>query len=179
MGSCSLLVPVEAVDSYKTADIWKNFTITELPTDNTLTITGHESYSVILRFKESQSVSLTLISIHDWQINTVYFNEKDVTVEIVDEKYYSTPKISGANNLTIVAEQKVSGIETSLINNPEEKIKIITNTVTVEGLSESDEIMIVDINGNGICQGARHTVELQPGRMYIMDAKYQKFKFAL
>lgn len=178
-GTCSLLVPAEAVNNYKTADIWKNFTITELPADNTLTINGQEAYSVILRLKESQAVTLTLISDPDWQINTVYFNDKDVTTKIIDGKYYTTPKISGSNSLTIVAEQENSDVIATVINKPDVKIKIINNTVMIEGLSDNDEIMIADINGTGVYQGTRHTVELQPGRMYIMDAKYKKFKFAL
>lgn len=144
-----------------------------------LTVKGHESHSLTHYYKEGKPAKIDLTPSDGWQLYSLLFNGEDVTEEVTDNTY-TTPALSGANQLEVVMKSDV-GSDVNNVEIAQRKISFRKNGDSVEilNLEEGESISIYNADGTCEYQGCEHTVALDPNNVYILRTRKETLKFSL
>lgn len=183
--NATLFVPKGSVEAYKNSEYWKNFyNIYENPSSEPpmLTLSIEYPEGSVVKIKEEYNVSqvLNIAPVGGWYINTVTFNEENVTEDVDTDGNYVTPILTEDSRLSIVLAQYIypSGTTT-----PAEKttIKVFSsnNIITIEGADINSEVLIYDAWGYNIYSGIEKQINISLSGIYIVVVEGQTFKLII
>ncbi len=154
--------------------------VTFQKTQYSLSIKSAESGTVNQLYDFGSTPAFSFIPSLGWKVNTVYYNNVDVTSSLVNG-IYTVPAIS-ANALLNVSFVSTATSAPELINS---KVKVYsTNSkIIVEGTSKGELINIYTVNGEQIqsvkSQGERIVLPAQKNSVYLIKTENKAFKVIL
>lgn len=154
----TLNVPTGSLIPYSIEPIWKEFADMKesdfLGNDPTLTLKFPDG-SIVTTERAGRPVSLKINIPDGWKLVTALFNDTEVTDEISEQGYYTTPPLLEASVLSIVVGEN-SGILTSDTDTP--KLRAFNGTLYVGNLPEDAVVEICDVAGHLIFRGHASTI---------------------
>lgn len=175
-----LTVPYKCNDLYACRTGWGSFnTIIEMEMPSIyLTIKLPESGIITHKEVYDEVAELSFKANDGWQINTISFNEDDVTSQLDDEGNYTTPVLTEDATLSVVFEKIPTGIEPISMTND---IKVYAKDGFVEIIG-ADADSVVNINDTmGISKyiGKDNRIYLEDNGIYILTVEGRTFKFTM
>ena len=173
----SLLIDNHFTTDVITVDAELNVTFTKIQYE--LTIKSAENGSVILFCEYNDSPSLQIIPEVGWLLNSVYYNEVDVTNDVIDG-VYSVPTIieNGTLNISFVIDESTLASQLKSADN----IKVYNSSygVVVEGVSNGENVELYNINGvlleNQISKGSNLLFSASKNVIYLIRTSNKAFK---
>lgn len=159
------------------ADAELSITFTKIQYE--LTINSAENGSVVLFCEYSDSPSFKIVSEEGWRLHSVYYNEIDVTNDVVDG-VYSVPAIieNGTLNISFVTDESTLAPQLKSTGN----IRVYNSSygIVVEGLSNGENVELYNINGvlleSQISQGNRLLFSVPKNIIYLVRISNKTFK---
>lgn len=139
-----------------------------------------EGGSIDIEIEKGKTFSCFITPEKDWQINTVTFNGKDVTEEVIADYRYDTPVLRRDSELRVTFE-RVNGVEGINVKIPSAKVYVDNlGNVTIEGLETGIPILIYSVDGmlidSIISCGERDIVKLSQGGIYLIQTPAKTYK---
>ena len=144
----------------------------------TLCIKGAETHSTIHTYAEGTEAAIELRPEAGWTINTVLYNDEDVTSELRDNVFTTAP-LYGDNSLVIVLSQDITTEIEEIDAASLVSLSVTGNTVTISGLGETDLVTVNDLSGKVVYSGLEHEISLLAGNVYIIATPRKVFKLTL
>ena len=186
--NATLYVYENSSDIYMADEYWQNFfnvsTLSggeEIPPIY-LTIKYPESGIIIHKEDYNESVDLSIVANQGWKVNTVTFNDEDVTSELDEEGNYTTPVLTTDAVLAVVFEKENEGGTTEIVtlSTPNDvKVYVSDSAVNIVSAEENSEVVIYDIIGNVIYRGTEKSIPINQCGVYILTIANKTFKFAI
>lgn len=122
-------------------------------------------------------VNMKLTPDEGYTINTVTLNGETCTH---DNGKICLPKLTHNSTLNIVfATETITGIESANVNSEHLKVAVLNHTISIEGLTENQEIRVYDTDGLLIKATTETTFELPESGIYILHIGHKTFKLAI
>lgn len=183
--NATLYVYENSKDSYTGHKIWQNFMIIN-------TIAGGEKITInlIVEYPESavikyqnfynSTAKFCITPVAGWSVNTISFNDEDITQALDENGYYTTPVLTEDSKIKIVTvknNDETTDI-TDILSSP---IKVYANKsiVTIIGAEESSEVSICDMWGKIVYTGTDKQITIESKGIYLLNVNSQIFKFII
>lgn len=148
--NATLYVPAGSVELYKADKTWSKFNSIEPITEPVyLTIKQAEGGCVKIPVSAGSKHTLTIIVENGWALNTVLYNDVDVTKQLVGNTY-ATPAITSDALLSVSYEQ-TTGVKENSFNSSEVKVFAQGNSIVVRGVEAGESIRVYTVDGK--CAG--------------------------
>lgn len=167
---------LSAADNIKTVDIV--FSKIEDPGEATLTVKGHDSHSFRHTYKAGTEAKIRIQNEDGWDLESVLFNDEDVTDRLDENNEFVTEPLHGHNTLSVVMSKSIV-TEAEEIDCTPVSVKVRDNTIEVIGLNDGETIQIYDLEGKTVYSGTLHTVSLPANSIYIITTPTKAFKITL
>ncbi|MDE5827429.1 MAG: hypothetical protein K2H57_07655, partial [Duncaniella sp.] len=137
--------------------------------------------SVDVEIEKHQTFSCIITPDEGWKINTVTFNNKDVTSDLTDNNRYTTPALTADSELRVTFENVDSSIATVGIDATVVKVYVDnTGLVTVEGAEPGQIISAYSVSGMLIdtvtSTGGIDTLRLYQHGVYLIKTPVKTYK---
>ena len=175
-----LTVPYKCNGIYAGRTGWGSFnTIIEMEMPSIyLTIKLPESGVITHKEVYDEVAELAFKANDGWQINTVSFNEDDITSQLDDEGNYTTPALTEDATLTVVFEKIPTGVEPLALTN-DIKVYAKDGFVEIVGTDADSVVNIYDTMGISKYIGKDNRIYLEDNGIYILTVEGRTFKFAM
>ena len=175
-----LTVPYKCNGLYAGRTGWGSFnTIIEMEMPSIyLTIKLPESGVITHKEVYDEVAKLAFKANDGWQINTVSFNDEDVTSQLDDEGNYTTPVLTDDATLTVVFEKIPTGVEPLALTN-DIKVYAKDGFIEVVGANANSVVNIYDTMGISKYVGIDNRIYLEDNGIYILTVEGRTFKFAM
>ena len=181
----TLHIPTGTMSLYTSFDGWRNFLNIEEMDDESnpisLTIMDATAGSTKIRVKKGDNYTLAFLPEKDWKLNSVTFNDEDVTSQLDDQGYFTTPSITTDAVLRVVYEQlntQVAGI-----NYQDVSMKAIKGGVRIDNANDGSICQVYTTDGKlvntAIISGNSITISIPEGQVYIVKVGGKTLKAAL
>lgn len=179
----TLYVPSEALDAYKSHEVWKKFfNIKALEEQLTLTIKYADGGVVKFLPAKGQSYELMVEPSEGWAVNSVTFDDLDVTSQLLNGKVFKTPAILKSCTLTVAFEQSGTLVR-SLSTGRNIRVLASGNNLVVKGILPGESVEVFSIDGKAICSkkasSSMVSMTVMPGQIYIVRTADKTMKIAL
>lgn len=139
-----------------------------------------EGGSIDVEIEKGKTFSCFITPEKDWQINTVTFNGKDVTEEVITDNRYETPTLRKDSELRVSFES-INGIEGVNVKIPSAKVYVDNlGYVIIEGQEAGIPILVYSIDGMLIDSitscGKRDIIKLSQGGIYLIQTPAKTYK---
>lgn len=163
---------------------WQNFF-------NITTIAGGEDLSIILSieypdgaiikhlYEYNQAATLNIIPAEDWSINTITFNDVDVTSELDDVNCYTTPQLTTDSRISIVVRKNEIPTNVESVSDSEIKVYVRNGVISIIGADDAQESVIYDIYGAILYKGMDKEICLDKKGVFLLCIDGKTFKFML
>jgi hypothetical protein len=178
--SATLIVPHNSAILYGERVGWKNFSnIIEFEDPKIyLTLKFPESGTITHKEIYEEAVDLSFKANEGWEINSITFNEEDVTAELDEDGNYTTPVLTADAILVVVFEKIDTSVEPiSEKNNI--KVYAYNGEVRIVGAEPQSEVSIYNSIGALVYKGNDKTIVLNGNGVYILTVEGRTFKFAM
>lgn len=175
-----LIVPYNCNGLYSGRTGWGSFnTIIEMEMPSIyLTIKLPESGIITHKEVYDEVAELSFKANDGWQINTISFNEDDVTSQLDDDGNYTTPVLTEDATLSVVFEKIPTGIEPLSMTN-DIKVYAKDGFVEIVGADADSVVNIYDTMGISKYIGKDNRIYLEDSGIYILTIDGRTFKFAM
>lgn len=175
-----LTVPYKCNGLYAGRTGWGSFnTIIEMEKPSIyLTIKLPESGIITHKEVYDEVAELSFKANDGWQINTVSFNEDDVTSQLDDDGNYTTPVLTEDATLIVVFEKIPTGVEPLTLTN-DIKVYVKDGFVEIVGANAESVVNIYDTMGISKYIGKDNSIYLEDSGIYILTVEGRTFKFAM
>ena len=116
-----------------------------------------------------------------WEINTVTFNDEDVTTELVDG-IYTTPEITEDSELSVVFVDIATSVY-SLYNTSDVKVYASQQTISIKGLQDNTPVIVYNPNGqmeyNKVAADYEMNININKNGVYLVKVGERTFKVVL
>ena len=178
--NATLTVPYNCSGVYAGRTGWGSFNnIVEMEMPKIyLTLKFPESGTITHKEVYEEAVDLSFKTNEGWEINSVTFNEEDVTAELDEDGNYTTPVLMADAILVVVFEKIDTSIE--LISEKND-IKVYANNgeVRIVGADAQSEVAIYNSIGALVYKGYDKTIAHNENGVYILTVEGRTFKFAM
>ncbi|MBQ2045868.1 MAG: leucine-rich repeat protein [Muribaculaceae bacterium] len=175
-----LTVPYKCNGLYAARTGWGSFNnIVEMEMPKIyLTLKFPESGTITHKEVYEEAVDLSFKANEGWEINSVTFNEEDVTAELDEDGNYTTPVLMADAILVVVFEKIDTSIEPISEKND---IKVYANNgeVRIVGADAQSEVAIYNSIGALVYKGYDKTIAHNENGVYILTVEGRTFKFAM
>lgn len=139
-----------------------------------------EGGSIDVEIEKGRTFSCSVAPEKEWQINTVTFNGKDVTEEVIANNQYTTPNLTRDSELRVTFEM-FNGVEGINATIPSAKVYLDElGNVIIEGLEAGTPISVYSVEGMLIDSlkscGERDLVKLSQGGIYLIQTPVKTYK---
>lgn len=133
--------------SYKLNNVTanENFYVSFSEKPITLTISHADNASLRTIINKGSSFTYEILPTLGWTINTVTFNNQDVTSQLVNNSY-TTPAITASSTLNISLQSPVSGVKALMSSNV--KVYSDGSNIIITGAETGETITIYTVNGS-------------------------------
>ena len=129
--------------------------------------------------KADEKYTIYIGSLGENRVNTVTFNGKDVTDEVVNG-YYTTPEIKGESVLSISFET-TTNVRSMSLNDV--KVSGYDGEISISNIDEPSDVAVYSVDGKlvGTIPSAFGSTSLQvtPDQLYIVKVGARTYKVAL
>ena len=145
-----------------------------------LTIQSAENGVSVLFTHYGDTPTLQFIASSEWELNSVLYNDVDVTSELVNG-VYKVPSISasGLLNVSFVS----SSLAVNSVDGPEVKVYGSARGFVVEGLPFGDDVQLYNTLGQLIDSATsfdkKIDLQAEKNNIYIIKTPYKSFKIFL
>ena len=178
--NATLTVPYNCSGVYAGRTGWGSFNnIVEMEMPKIyLTLKFPESGTITHKEVYEKAVDLSFKANEGWEINSVTFNEEDVTAELDEDGNYTTPVLMADAILVVVFEKIDTSIEPISEKND---IKVYANNgeVRIVGADAQSEVAIYNSIGALVYKGYDKTIAHNENGVYILTVEGRTFKFAM
>lgn len=139
-----------------------------------------EGGSIDIEIEKGKTFSCFITPEKDWKINTVTFNGKDVTEEVIADNQYETPALRNDSELRVSFES-INSVDEINVKIPSAKVYVDNlGNVTIEGLETGMPISVYSVDGmlidSVISCGKRDIVRLSQGGIYMIQTPAKTYK---
>ena len=184
--TCVLEVPAGTTAAYRQAAYWNEFiNITEFEPEEeifTLQIKSSEAGYVSQYVKYGTSLSFGIAASEGWAVNTVMYNDTDITEQSVDG-VYTLPAVTANSVLSV---SFIRDVPSGVIGKRSETLKVYTlnNDIVVSGIAAGESITVYNISGvllrNTSAQADKTVIGgLPKNAVYIVKAAGETVKVVL
>ena len=176
----TLTVPYKCQGIYAARTGWNKFNKIiemEMPKVN-LVIKFPENGTITHKEIYDETVDLAIIPNEGWIVNSMTFNDEDVTSQIGESGNYTTPVLTEDATLIVVFEKISTDIETLSTQN---SIKVYANNgeIKIIGADSMSEAIVYNTMGAIVYKGVEKNIILDQTGVYILSVEGRIFKFAL
>lgn len=183
----TVYVPQGSIDLYKAdTNKWAKFgnivEMEDLPVVDSsnvvLSIEYPEKAIVKHQYVYNSTATISISPVEGWSINTITFNDQDITDAFDENGYYTTPSLTTDSRISIVTIKNDS--ETTDISetvSSQIKVYVTDKTVSVIGADDASEVVICDLQGNIIYNGTDKQISIENSGIYILTIENKTFKF--
>ena len=143
-----------------------------------LTLKFPESGTITHKEIYEEAVDLSFKANEDWEINSITFNEEDVTAELDEDGNYTTPVLTADAILVVVFEKIDTSVEPISEKN-DIKVYAYNGEVRIVGAEPQSEVSIYNSIGALVYKGYDKTIALDSNGVYILTVEGRTFKFAI
>lgn len=131
--------------------------------------------------KADEKYTIYIGSLGDSKINSITFNGRDVTDELVNG-YYTTPEIKAASELSISYEvTSPNAVRSAELNNV--RVKGYNGEVTISGIETESDVYVYDTTGKMVTNESKARGEIRlsvpENELYIVKVGQRTFKIAM
>ena len=176
----TLYVPEASINDYKAHPVWGKFAkIQSIVEDIYLTIIQSEGGRVKMPITKGIKYAIAIEAEEGWAINTVTFNDEDVTSQLA-QNIYNTPIIT-SNSTLRVAYWTTSGVQA--LNFNDVKVDASGDDIIVKGTEVGELVSVYNIDGkllnSSVSCGDNMRIHAQSGNTYIIKTGNKTLKIAL
>lgn len=154
------------------------FNVTFQKIEYELSIESAENGAVVMLCDYGATPSFKFVPSSGWQLNAVYYNGENVTLQIVDDTF-TVPAITG-NGVLSVSFVTSTPILAPFITNSNIQVYNSVSGIVVSGVPQGINIELHDIRGvllqTEISDGNNIVFPAQKGTIYIIKTPYKTFK---
>ncbi len=179
IGKHNALIPCTFYNSSKSFEIKIPYTYEIISDDTQITIKDSEKGILTLFTKIGACEKFKFEAAEGWTINSVIFNNTDVTDQLSDIGEYTTPTIQNISTINISYKQDVTS--TQAIDSNQVKVYGYDGNLFIQGTNDGSLVEIIDINGisySEFCHGTLN-VKLPSNNIYIIKVEGNTYKIAL
>ena len=178
--NATLTVPYKCNGLYAGRTGWGSFNnIVEMEMPKIyLTLKFPESGTITHKEVYEEAVDLSFKANEGWEINSVTFNEEDVTAELDNEGNYTTPILTADAIIVVVFEKIETSVEPISEKN-EIKVYAYNGEVRIVGAEPQSKVSIYNSIGALVYKGNDKTIVLNGNGVYILTVEGRTFKFAM
>lgn len=178
--NATLIIPYKCTNLYTICSGWKYFSnIIEMEMPSIyLTIKLPESGVITHKEIYEKAAELSFKANDGWEINTVSFNDEDVTTQLDENGNFITPILTEDANLIVVFKKIPSGVDSLALTND---IKVFAKNGFIEivGANADSVVNIYDTMGISKYIGKDNRIYLEDSGIYILTVDGHTFKFAM
>ncbi|MEE0976040.1 MAG: leucine-rich repeat domain-containing protein [Muribaculaceae bacterium] len=178
--TATLTIPYKCQGIYAGRTGWGSFNnIVEMEMPKIyLTIKFPENGTITHKEVYDETVDLAIIPNEGWIVNSMTFNDEDVTSQIGESGNYTTPVLTEDATLIVVFEQISTDIETI---SPQNNIKVYATNgeIKIIGADSMSEVIVYNTMGAIVYNGVEKNIILDQTGVYILSVEGRIFKFAL
>jgi len=170
--------------SYTINNINSNYSIKVVFEKNPITLTIQHAENGYIKqiVEDGKSYSFQIESANGWKINTVLYNGQDVTNQLTNDGFFTTPAIAENSTLNVSFE---STAESSVLQAYFNDIKVYANgnTIYIKGIKQGETVSVYDLGGSMIksivskCDSIE--IPLPNDQVYIVRTTDKVFKVGL
>jgi hypothetical protein len=180
--NATLYVPAQSVDLYAAHEKWKNFAkIDAIEEQVYLTIRQAEQGCVRQAMNIGESYQLTVVPDEGWKINSVMFNDEDVTGMLVDNTY-TTPAITADAVLSVVFESADNKVRVGTNS----RLKVTGNSngrICINNITPGDVVTVYSANGmithRQTANGSEMILNVDKHGVYLVTIGSSTFKLSI
>lgn len=150
-------------------------TTAEDPESTYLRVSSPDSHAYEITCPEGYSATVTFHPAEGWSIESVLYNDTDVTGEC-EGNTYVTPPMKGANHLQLIT--KADGptqIENLVAVVP--VLGVVNHALTITGIPSDVVIEVYDVKGVSVYRGCARSIPLSAGKTYLVNISGAVYKF--
>lgn len=137
--------------------------------------------SVDVEVEKRTKFSCFITSEEGWKVNTVTFNNRDVTAELTEDNGYTTPGITEDSELRVTFEKLNSAVENIGVDAAATKVYVDkTGLVTIEGVENGAVINAYAVNGQSVgrivSSGEVAGIQLYKHGIYLIQTPVKIYK---
>lgn len=175
----------EVATTYKNDKNWQKFVNISATLDDVvikpvlLVIEYPEGAIIKHEYDYNKTAKLNITPAEEWVINTITFNDEDITAQLDENGNYTTPKLTSDSRISIVIKMKDSQTEIEPLLESDIKVYAKDGIVSILGVDESEESVIYDVKGEIIYKGIDKEISLNRKGVFILSVAEKTFKFIL
>ena len=180
-----LYVSKDVATLYRNDECWKKFVnisaTLEQPEQNPVLLSIEYPDGAIIKhlYEYNQTATLNIIPAEDWSINTITFNDVDVTSELDDVNCYITPQLTSDSRISIVVRKNEIPTNVESVSDSEIKVYVRNGVISIIGADDAQESVIYDIYGAILYKGTDKEICLDKKGVFILCIDGKTFKFML
>ena len=176
----TLYVPEASVNDYKAHPVWGKFArVQAIAEDIFLAIIQSESGRVKMPITKGIKYAIVIEPEEGWAINTVTFNDEDVTAQVV-QNIFNTPFITGNSTLR-VAFETTSDIQSARFDDV--KLYSFGEDIIIKGTEAGDIVYVYASDGkllnSCVSNGDNLNINVSMGNTYIVKVGNKTLKITL
>lgn len=180
----TLYVYENSESAYSNDDLWQNFfNLSTLSGGATIAIQLAIEYpeGAIIKheYDYNKTAKLNITPAEEWVINTITFNDEDITAQLDENGNYTTPKLTSDSRISIVIKMKDSQTVVEPLLESDIKVYARDGIVSILGVDELEESVIYDVKGEIIYKGTDKEISLDRKGVFILSVAEKTFKFIL
>lgn len=180
--NATLYVPAQSLNDYQAHEQWGNFAnVKAVESKVYLTIRQADQGCVRQAVNMGENYRLSIIPEKGWTINSVMYNDEDVTGQLVDNTY-TTPAMTADGTLVVAFEQVVNGIST--IETSRVRMKGDSNgNICINNITPGDVVTVYSANGmithRQTANGSEMILNVDKHGVYLVTIGSSTFKLSI